>query len=311
LRLEEKEVAIMSTSCVTVLRVVGCLVALGLGARVFAADQPGTYFKADLSFVQTAGNSQAGTLGAKANFTQNWLRSGFTMNAGGVRAQTKETSRTAVGSSASNYTIEEASSSKTSAENFFADAQLSYRFTESLYWFSKASWARDNPAGVKSRLMEMSGFGYDLSKKEGMEFKLNAAATLTQENARVENQSAKKNFPGVQVGYQYKQKVSSTTSVTHTLTYDQPFSPSSDFRIDGQGGLEVSITRSGSLALKVDARVQYDNMPALEELELVQANGTKTNLKVTNPLHKLDGQFTVALVINLSRKGGMTSVRGR
>jgi putative salt-induced outer membrane protein YdiY len=301
----------MSTRCVTVVRIVGCCLALSLGAQVFAADQPGTYFKADFSFVQTAGNSEAGTLGAKANFTQNWLRSGFTMNAGGVRAQTKETSRTAVGPSASDYAIQETSLSKTSAENFFADAQLSYRLTESFYWFGKASWARDNPAGVKSRFMEMTGFGYDLSKRDDVEFKLNAAATLTQENATVENAAAKKNFPGVQLSYQYKQKVSSTATVTHTLTYDQPFSPSSDFRIDGQGGLEVSITRSGTLALKVDARVQYDNMPALEELELIRSNGTKTNLKVTNPLNKLDGQFTVALVINLSRKGGMTSVRGR
>lgn len=302
----------MSTRCVTAVRVVGCLAVLGLGAGAFAADQPGTYFKADLNFVQTTGNSQAGSLGAKANFTENWLRSGFTMNAGGVRTGTTETSRTATGTSASNYTIQETSLSKTSAENYFADAQYSYRLTERFYWFTKGSWARDNPAGLTSRFMEMTGFGYDFAKKEGMEFKLNAAATLTQESDRVKNPDpdVKDNYPGVQASYSYKQKVSSTTTVTHSLTFDLPFSPMKNFRLDGQGGLEVAITRSGTFGLKLDARVQYRNMPALEELQLTQPNGTQTNIKVTNPLRKVDAQLSAALTVNLSRKGGMTRVTG-
>jgi putative salt-induced outer membrane protein YdiY len=296
----------MSTKCLTVVRVVGCLAALGLGAQVFAADQPGTYFKADLNLVQTVGNSQAGTLGAKANFTENWLRSGFTMNAGGVRTETTQTSRTATGTSQSDMTIQEISLSKTSAENYFVDAQYSYRLTESFYWFTKGSWARDNPAGVTSRFMEMTGFGYDLAKKDGAEFKLNAAATLTQETDKVVNPNLdQKNFPGVQVNYAYKQKVSSTTTLTHNLVFDLPFSTMDNWRLDGQAGIEVSMTRSGTLGLKLDARVQYRNMPALEELQL---NGTQT--KVTNPLHKVDAQLTAALTVNLSRKGGMTRVTG-
>ena len=303
----------MSIRCAKTACVVSSLVALGLNARVFAADQPGTFFKADLSLVQTAGHSQAGTLGAKANFTENWLRSSFVMNAGGVRTQTTETSRTAIGTSQQNMTIQESSLSKTSAENYFTDAQYSYRLTESLYWFGGGSWARDNPAGVTSRFMEMTGFGYDLSKRPDVEFKVNVAATLTEETDRVTNPDpeAKDNFPGVRLSYSYKQKVSSTTTVTHTLIFDQAFSPVKNFRLDGQAGLEVAITRGGTLGLKLDARVQYRNMPAVEELDLTQANGTSTGIKVTNPLRKVDGQFTVGLAVNLSRKGGMTRVTGR
>lgn len=303
----------MWTRCAKTACVVSSLAALGLNAQVFAADQPGTFFKADLSFVQTAGNSVAGTLGTKANFTENWLRSGFTANAGAVRTETTQSTRTAIGTSQDNMTIQETSVSQISAENYFADAQYSYRLTENFYWFAKGSWTRDRPQGISSRFMEITGFGYDFSKRQDLEFKLNAAATFTEETDLVTNPDpdAQQNFPGIQVSYSYKQKVSSTTTVTHTLAYNQAFSPTKNFWFDGQAGLEVAITRSGTFALKVDARAQYHNMPAVEQLQLTQADGTDTGQQVTNPLKKFDGQFTVGLTVNLSRKGGMTRVTGR
>jgi putative salt-induced outer membrane protein YdiY len=290
------------TACIAVFSVA---LALVLAATTFAADQPGTYVRGDLSFVQTAGNSQAGTIGGKFNFTENWLRTAFVANAGAIRTQTKEITRTAKGTSQDSFEVNETSLTKTSAENYFADAQLSYRITETFYGFGGGAWSRDIPSGVKSRLMEMAGFGYDVARTERTEFKLQGAATFTQEKSQVADPKSKQNYPGLRVSYAYKQKASANTTLTHSLAYDQPFSPTSNFRIDGQGGVEVSMTRSGALALKVDARLMYRNMPALEQLELALPDGTKTNIRVTNPLKKLDGQFTVSLVVNLSRKGGV------
>ncbi len=289
-----------TTACIAVFSLV---LALTLSASAFAADQPGTYLRGDLSFVQTAGNSQAGTIGGKFNFTENWLRTAFTANVGAVRTQTKESTRTAVGTQ-DNFSVAETTLTKTSAENYSADAQLSYRLTETFYCYAGSAWGRDVPQGVKSRLMEMAGVGYDLARSERAEFKLQAAATFTQEKNLVSDPKSKENYPGLRVSYGYKLKASANTTLTHSLAYDQPFSPTSNFRIDGQAGVEVSMVRSGALALKVDTRLMYRNMPALEQLELV-TNGVKTNLRVTNPLKKVDGQFTVSLVINLSRKGGV------
>jgi putative salt-induced outer membrane protein YdiY len=285
--------------------------ALALAAPSIAADQPGTYIKGDLSFVQTAGNSQAGTLGGKLNFAQNGLRTAFVANAGAVRTQTTETTRTATGTSQDNFTVSETSISKTSAQNYFADAQYSYRVTESFYCLVGGNWARDIPSGLKSRTIEMAGIGYDLAKSDKAEFKLQAAATFTQESTLVPDAAAKDSYPGFRLSYSYKQKASSNATLTHSLVFDQPFSPTSNFRIDGQGGLEVSMTRSGALALKLGARLLYDNMPALEELELVGSNGVKSATRVSNPLKKLDGQFTVAFVINISKKGGVGRLQGR
>jgi putative salt-induced outer membrane protein YdiY len=296
----------MPTTAVKAVRaVVICVLTLGAGRLSVAADQPGLYLKGDLSVVQTAGNSQVQTLGLKGNLTKNWLRTSFVMNASAIRSQTKETAFSAVGTSATSYSIQETSHSKINAESYSLDAQLSYRLTESLYWFGAGAWTRDVPSGLKSRLVESAGFGYDLSKREGLEFKLIAAATLTQEKTYVADPSAKESYPGARLAYSYKQKVSDTTTLTHSLMFDQPFSPTNNFRIDTQGGLEVSITRSGSLALKANARLLYDNLPALREITLTLPNGTQTNTKVTTPVKKLDGQFLVSLVVNISRKGGV------
>jgi hypothetical protein len=119
----------------------------------------------------------------------------------------------------------------------------------------------------------------------------------------VPDPAAKESYPGVRLSYDYKQKVTDTTTLTHNLIFDQPFSPSSNFRIDTQAGLEVSVTRSGSLALKANVRLLYDNMPALEELQLALPP-PQPAVKVTTPLKKVDGQFLVSLVLNFARKGG-------
>jgi putative salt-induced outer membrane protein YdiY len=309
---EERSLIMSTRQHKSVCVAVFCLaLALFLAATTFAGDQPGTYFKGDLSLVQTAGNSQAGTLGGKLNFTKNGLRSAFVMNWGAVRTQSKETARTASGTSQDNFTITETSLTKTSAENYFANAQVSYRVTESFYCLAGGAWSRDLPSGVKSRLMEMAGVGYDLAKSDRSEFKLQLAATFTQESTVVADPAAKKSYPGLRLSYAYKQKASDTTSLTHSLTFDQPFSPSSNFRIDGQAGVEVSMTRSGALALKLDARLMYDNMPALEELQLQRPDGVQSSTRVTSPLNKLDAQFTVSFVVNIARKGGVGRQKGR
>jgi hypothetical protein len=150
--------------------------------------------------------------------------------------------------------------------------------------------------------VESAGFGYDLSKREGLEFKLTAAATLTQESNYITDAKAKMTYAGARLAYNYKHKVSDTTTLTHTLMFDQPFSPADNFRIDTQGGVEVAMTRSGTLALKASARLLYDNLPALQELTLVLPGGAPTTIKVAEPLKKLDAQFLVSLVLNLSRK---------
>jgi putative salt-induced outer membrane protein YdiY len=292
----------LTTVCLTVFSLA---LAPGLASLSIAADQPGTYIRGDLSLVQTAGNSQAGTLGAKADFTKNWLRTSFTSNASAIRTQTKETARTAVGTSQDDFSVSQTSLTKTSAENYSAGVQLSYRVTERFHWLAGGTWSRDIPSGLKSRLMEMAGVGYNLAKSDKAEFKLQAAATFTQEKTNVADPAAKESYPGLRLNYSYKQKASDNATLTHSLTYDQPFSPTNNFRIDGQGGLEVSMTRSGALALKLDARLMYDNMPALEQLELVRLDGVKSSTRVTNPLNKLDGQFTVSFVVNISRKGGV------
>jgi hypothetical protein len=275
---------------------------LASATPTLTAEVPAEELTADLSFVQTSGNSSASTLGFKLGYARRWSRMTFSVQGGGVRTETRETARTAVGSGPDDWRLAETTSSRVSADNDHAEMELTRRVSGRLSWLAGASWTRDRPAGVDGRFVENLGLEHHLVRRDGLDLKLSGAATLTQERSAVENPDARTSFPGMRVGLSYKHAVTASTTLSHELLYDLPLSVARDFRFDARAGVQVAITRSGSLALKADFRLQYDNMPALEELPLVDLEGTPLEARVTRERERVDTQATVALVVNLSRK---------
>jgi len=264
---------------------------------------PGDALTADLSLVQTAGNSSAGTLGLKISYKKDWRHTSLALNAGMIRTRVRDATRRAIGTSPEDWRLDETSVTRLSADSDIVDAHLTRRVDTRWHWLLGGSWTRDAPAGVRARYVESAGLGFDAVARPNLELKLSAAATFTQETAEVANPGAKSTFPGLRLRYSYRQKVTESTSLLHSLVYDQPFSPFDDFRIDAQAGAEIAIVGSGALALKANARLQYDNRPALEELELFATDGQSLGSRVTRPLGKLDTQVTVSIIVNIARKG--------
>jgi putative salt-induced outer membrane protein YdiY len=276
---------------------------LCLAPALQAAEQPGLFAQGDLSLVQTSGNSTAGTVGFKGTLTKNWLRTSFVGTAGGVRTTTSKRTRTATGLDAASAIIGETSVSTTSAENLFAGLQARRRMTEQLSWMVAGDWLRDRISGIDYRLVESAGLGYDLSQREGLKLQATLAATLTQEGSVVEDPGAKKAYPGVRAAYDYEHQVTPSTKLIHDLVLDVPFTQTDNFLVAARAGVQVAMSKA--LSLKAEVRLRYDNVPALEQLELVRSDGTRTGLKVNAPLEKLDTQATVALVLNFSRAAGV------
>ena len=274
----------------------------GPALTAHAAEAPGWYSTADLSFVMSEGNTRTNTLGAKADLTRNWLRTSWTNTASFVRTAVGEPTRRAIGTSASNAALENGPR-VTKAEKLFADSNFMRRVTERFYWNVGGTFDRDRFAGLNSRLLGKAGVGYIWENRENARFSTGVAATYTSQDDVIDDPETENQFAGVQFnadgerrfGDQYQHLFSST------LVADQNIQDTDDLRFTWDNSLAVAMTRR--LALKVGVVLAFDNLPQLVEfpLFLQTAQGlTETNVRIPGRAEKLDTTATVSLVINLT-----------
>ena len=143
------------------------------------------------------------------------------------------------------------------------------------------------------------GFKGDIARrftKQSISFAA-GGLTYTSEDFAVDD-GRDHSFFGVRVGWDLRQKLSSNTTFTHTLIFDQSLEHGSDSRFDAQFGLHVAM--NSKLGLKVNWRILYDNDPASQELPLVTPDGVPTGIKVLAPYKKTDQGLSVSLVFSIA-----------
>ena len=259
-----------------------------------AADQAGWKNEAELSFVATDGNSETSSLGFGAKFVhEESSGSRFEASLGGVRANSNDTSRTAVLTN-DVVSIEETSDSELTAENYHAKARYDHDFGSDWFWHLGGSWERDEFAGIDHRFQGVSGIGRALRHEEDHTWRLDAGVTWTGEQLTV---GGNDNFIGLRFSSDWSKRVTESTKLSHTVVLDENLDDTDDYRAESKFSVQVAMSKR--LAIKAALQVRYDNQPALEELDVVDSNGNAVDgLTVLEPLDEMDLKATVSLVVN-------------
>ena len=274
----------------------------GSASPAQAAEVPGWYSTADLSFVMSEGNTRTNTLGVTADLNRNWLRTSWRNTASFVRTGVGEPTRRAIGTSAANAQLEHGPR-VTKAEKLFADSNFMRRVTERFYWNVGGTFDRDRFAGLNRRVLGKAGVGYIWENRENARFSTGVAGTFTSQDDVIDDPETEDQFAGVQFnadgerrfGDQYQHLYAST------LVVDQNLQDTDDLRFNWDNSLAVAMTRR--LALRVGVVLAFDNLPQLVEfpLFLQTAQGlTETNIRIPGRAEKLDTTATVSLVINFT-----------
>lgn len=268
--------------------------------HVQAADEPGLLVTGDLGFVFTGGNAEASSLAFKSDLKRTWSRSAFKLAVAGLRTETATITRTAIGTPTAFVVQEESVRTKT-AESFSVHARLDRQVSERLFVNGGLGWERDRFAGFRARTSAAGGLGYVVTASPKRDLRLLAAVTYTKQDDVIADPSVSDSFAGARLGWELKLS-SERTTFTHSLTLDQNLQDTDDRRADVQAAFSVALSRT--LALKTGARVLYDHLPALTQVDLRAPAGVAPGLglKVAVPLDTTDTQFTVALVIKFERK---------
>ena len=246
---------------------------------------------AEFSYVVTAGNSETNTLGFKNKLWRAWEKSGFELNAGGVRAEA--TRKFAVGDPNS-FDIEE--EKDLTAEAYYINGRYDHKITDHFFWFASAGWDRNTFAGIDNRYTGAVGVGNQWIDTDDIKFRTDYSITYTKEDAVVDDPTFDDSFVGARVSYGYVNKLTDNVTFTSDLIVDDNLEDTTDLRANMTNSVAVSMTKR--LALKVSVQLLYDHQPAIGSFDLFDTAGFNIGT-VDDELDTLDTIFTTSLVINI------------
>lgn len=253
--------------------------------------QTGWRGSAEVSAVMTSGNSEAESFGAKAQFHRKWEKSGVRLEASGLRAESTTTRRFGVGTPGSFRLVEE-STTELTAENYFLRSRYDRAITERFFWFVGAGWERNTFAGFDNRYSGTVGAGHQWIDTDDVRFSTTYGVTYTRQEEVVGGSDS---FAGVRLGYQYERQITPTTTFGSALLADANLDETSDYRLDSENWIQVSMT--DRLALKVGLQALYDGEPSRVAVTLFDEAGEPTGATGLATLEELDLLWTAALVV--------------
>jgi putative salt-induced outer membrane protein YdiY len=263
--------------------------------KAFEADAPGTYANADLSYVLTSGNATTRSLGFKGDLTRRWGRHSLGFAAGGLRASSSPDARYAVGTPGDFEVV--VPGAELTAEAYYARGRYDFKLSDRLFYTAGGGWERNRFSGIDDRWLVDTGVGYIFVSSERTSFRAAAGVTWTDEQYTADD-GRDGSFVGARLGWDLRQTLLASTTLTHSLILDENLEETDDLRLDAQVGLQVAMTKT--LGLKVNWRLLWDNKPALAAVPLRTPGGVDTGLTVLAPYEKLDQGFSVSLVFSLA-----------
>ena len=271
------------------------LALLGPASLLAEEQQLGWSAKAELSYVRAAGNAKADTLGVKSTAIHQWTHASLTLKANGLRAESSEIRRVAVGEPES-FVVREESFSQLTAENYLLSGTFDRNVSERLFLKAGASWERNRFKGIDNRYLGLLGLGNTWLDGERLKLETGYGVTVTRQEDVSPSPDADPTFVGAQASWDFSWRFSDNASFESELAFDANLAQTSDFRVDTTSSVSVSMTKR--LALKVSLQWLYQNLPALTSVPLENPPGVDTGRTVLVPLEKLDTIFTTSIVVD-------------
>jgi putative salt-induced outer membrane protein len=217
-------------------RVIFCLPLLALTSGAYAQEAKPWKDAAELSYVQTSGNSKTSTLSGKNLFNYDWGKTALELVAGGLGAR---------------------SGTSVTAEQYNASEKLSFKLTGKNYAFQKTSWDKNRFAGIQDRWDVAVGVGRHILESAGNNLfaELGGGYVFEDRLPGTENQS----FGSYRAYAKYIRALSATANASQDLEYLGNLKESDGYRMNAETALVASI--STHFSLKASHVWKFSNTP--------------------------------------------------
>jgi hypothetical protein len=251
--------------------------------------------KAAVSVVASDGNSETTSIGLKNVLSRIWEQQRFSWELGINRVESLDGDRFGVGD-LGQFVVKDPPKT-VDPERFYNKLRFYRNFRPTVFWVVSGDAEKNIPAGVFHTRRIASGLGNTWVDRETMEFRSIYAATYTDEELELDGTNE---FPGFRLLYQFEWQFTRTATFDSEMTFDNNLEDLDDWRVDAKNGVSVSI--SEILALKTSLHLLYRNIPALEEIEVYDADPNEGSAILLGtaiiPKRKRDLALSTSLVVN-------------
>lgn len=205
-------------------KLISAAVILGLAAPLTAQETKPWKDAAELSYVQTSGNSKTSTLSGKNLFNYDWGKTALEVAAGGLGTKSRNS---------------------VTAEQYNASEKLSFKLTGKNYAFQKTAWDKNRFAGIQDRWDVAFGVGRHLLETAGNNLFAEAGGGYVFEDRMPggDNQS----FGSYRAYAKYIRTLSATANASQDLEYLGNLKESDGYRMNSETALVASISTHFSL----------------------------------------------------------------
>lgn len=217
--------------------IVLCVPLLAFAAAASAQETPKKWKDtAELSYVQTSGNSKTSTIAAKDLFNYDWEKAALEVAAGGLGTKSRNT---------------------VTAEQYNAAEKVSWKFPGRNYTFEKATWDKNRFSGIKDSWDFGLGLGRTMIERSYDKLFVEAGGGyIFEDRLGSENQSF-----GTYRGYaKYIRTLSATANASQDFEYLGNLKDSKGYRMNAETALVTSI--STHFSLKASYLWKFSNSPA-------------------------------------------------
>jgi putative salt-induced outer membrane protein len=199
--------------------------------------------QAELSLVQTGGNTETQTLGLGASLTFRPGRWTTEARTAFVRNETSD--------------IE-------TAKSFLAELRESFALTDRIELFGRYGYLADRFAGIDNRSTIDAGAGYKLLLGPVHTLRADAGLGYSKES-RVAGDD--QSFTLANFGAAYKWQISTTATLSDSAIFTAPFGEGDAWRFANAFALTAALTRVLSLKLSHDLKVNNEPVPGFEKTD--------------------------------------------
>ncbi|MCJ8501536.1 DUF481 domain-containing protein [Desulfatitalea alkaliphila] len=217
-------------------------IVVGRAPAAWSEEQPRWQDTAELSFVQTGGNTDVTTIAAK-NLLQYRLSDNWAMQwkAAALHAE---------------------SDGEKTAERYETDLRTDYKGGERIYYYGLAGWVQDTFAGLDQRIYGGPGIGYRFLIGPRHQLVGELGAYYARE--KYTDGSADDLMEGRAYG-KYQFKFSETVQFSQDLEYLHNFKDSAAYKLISVSALQSKLNEW--LAVRVAYELRYDNRPTPADLK--------------------------------------------
>ncbi len=203
-------------------RALGALL-LGLSVPAIAADEKPWKDTAELSIVNTNGNSKTNTTGAKNLFTYGWEKVTLDFLVGGLGSK---------------------SEGVVTGEKYYASEKVAFKLSDRNYIFERIGWDKNHFAGFKSRLDFSAGAGRELFKNDRNLLIGEAGIGYITEDRLVGKDPS---FAAGRFYSKYGFKISETANFSQDAEILHNFDDSDDYRLNMETAVIAALSSNFSL----------------------------------------------------------------